>query len=158
MSRNSIVRITLLPLVALAVMAMGCCKKEPGYFRDRSKGFSIVFPDDWEIRTKGLLGATVVQALSPLEEKGDPFRENINVSVEDLSKDVGLSYYREITFENMARALDEFRELERNHACADGVEPYHSGALERQRRQLEHGGQCECDRRDQRARSLYCVF
>ncbi|MDI9424173.1 MAG: hypothetical protein QM472_04980 [Spirochaetota bacterium] len=120
MSRNSIVRITLLSLVALAVMAMGCCKKEPGYFRDRSKGFSIVFPDDWEIRTKGLLGATVVQALSPLEEKGDPFRENINVSVEDLSKDVGLSYYREITFENMARALDEFRELERNDFKLDG--------------------------------------
>jgi hypothetical protein len=55
--------------------------------------------------------------------------------VEELSKDVGLSYYREITFENIARALGEFREIERNDFTLDGrkavmtVFTHRSGAL-----------------------------
>lgn len=135
MSTSSIARSALVSFIALAVLAAACGKKEPGYFRDRSKGFSVVFPNDWEIKTEGLLGATVVQALSPLEEKGDLFRENVNVSVEELSKDMGLSYYREITFENIARALGEFREIERNDFTLDGrkavmtVFTHRSGAL-----------------------------
>ena len=135
MSTSSIARSALVSFIALAVLAAACGKKEPGYFRDRSKGFSVVFPNDWEVKTEGLLGATVVQALSPLEEKGVLFRENVNISVEELSKDVGLSYYREITFENIARALGEFREVERNDFTLDGrkavmtVFTHRSGAL-----------------------------
>ena len=122
MSRTSIVRAVVLVLAVSAVLAPACGKKEPGYFRDRARGFSMVFPEDWEIKTEGLLGATVVQALSPLEEKGDPFRENVNISVEDLPKDVGLQYYREMTFDNIAKALSEFRETERTEFRLDGRE------------------------------------
>ncbi len=120
MFRTSIVRQVVLSIAMLAVLAAACGKKEPGYFRDRASGFSVVFPNDWEIKTYGLIGATVVQGLSPLEEKGDVFRENVNISVEKLSKDVGLPYYREITFDNIAKALSEFREIERNDFTLDG--------------------------------------
>ncbi len=113
-------RLAVLSIAVLAVLAAACGKKEPGYFRDRAKGFSVVFPHDWEIKTDGLIGGTVVQALSPLEERGDLFRENVNISVENLSKDVGLRYYREMTFENIAKALGEFREIERNEFTLDG--------------------------------------
>ncbi|HSV96045.1 MAG TPA: hypothetical protein VLM75_03820 [Spirochaetota bacterium] len=120
MFRNSITGAVVFSIFMLAVFTATCGKKEPGYFRDRAKGFSVVFPDDWEIKTEGLLGATVVQALGPLEEKGDLFRENVNISVENLSKDVGLQYYREMTFDNIAKALSEFRETERTEFTLDG--------------------------------------
>ncbi|MCU0846092.1 MAG: hypothetical protein MUC76_14350, partial [Spirochaetes bacterium] len=62
MSRTSIMRLAVLSIAVLAVLAAACGKKEPGYFRDRAKGFSVVFPHDWEIKTDGLIGGTVVQA------------------------------------------------------------------------------------------------
>ncbi len=94
----------VLVLSVSAVLAPCVREKGTGYFRDRARGFSVVFPEDWEIKTEGFSGHGGT-GLEPLEEKGDPFRENVNISVEDLPKDVGLQYYREMTFDNIAKAL-----------------------------------------------------
>ncbi len=54
-------------------------------YEDKVNGYQIDFPKDWEEK-EGSSGTNVI-ALSPLQNDQDMFRENVNVTIRDLSGD-----------------------------------------------------------------------
>jgi len=75
-----------------AALGTGCvCKKDPDRYYDPGKRFSVRFPKDWEI-SEGVKG-TVVMAEIPSEDGMRAIRENVNIIVEDLGKDMRVSEY-----------------------------------------------------------------
>jgi len=81
-----------------------------GLFSNDKFGYSILFPQGWEIREQG---PTIVMALSPREGAADPFRENINVCAENLNRTVTIEEYMSASLVSMRRMLKGFQELSR---------------------------------------------
>ncbi len=73
---------------------------------DTFKGtnYNIQYPSTWSLDTSKLMGTSFF-LFSPLENKEDKFKENVNLLVQDLgSEDIGIRDYKEIT-ENQFKQL-----------------------------------------------------
>ncbi len=57
---------------------------QPGWQTLKAKDYSIKYPADWTADKTGQMGASFF-LFSPLDSESDPFRENINLIVQDLS-------------------------------------------------------------------------
>lgn len=75
------------------------------------EGFSIKFPDSWEVREKAY--GTIVMALSPQESSADNFRENVNIVTENLPGSYTLAQYVSASESSMSRSLNSFKVLSR---------------------------------------------
>jgi len=84
--------------------------EEPNRYTNKDKGFSITFPADWE-RKEGQMG-TIVLALSPQEGPADQFRENVNVTIEDLPKTLSSDEYVEACLGTLRKVLTDLQEHE----------------------------------------------
>ena len=91
MNRRKSLYAVLLAATFLAVAGASCKKSEPGRYVNREKGFSIVVPAEWDIEEKKM--NTDMIAVSPGESAEDTFRENFNVLVESLPKEMTLDEY-----------------------------------------------------------------
>ena len=89
----------------------GCSQKEPGRYYIKDEGFSIKFPDKWEIK-EGFMG-TAVLALSQQEGPADIFQENVNVVVEQLAGKSSIEEYLQINLTNMRKLLTDFEEYKK---------------------------------------------
>ena len=79
-----------------------CKKKEPGRYYSTEKGFSVKFPENWEI-VEGHMGSTVL-AKVPQDGSVLDFRNNVNVIAENLSRDTSLDQYIELQVSSMRQA------------------------------------------------------
>jgi hypothetical protein len=78
--------------------------------RYRNEGFSIAFPDGWEIR-EGSAGL-VVMAVSKPSSSDDPYLENCALAVTGLADEVPLAGYKEAAMEQLQRSSQGFLLLE----------------------------------------------
>lgn len=90
-----------------------------GKYVNKEKGFSITFPKNWETK-EGIAGA-VVASLSPRESDSDNFRENVNIVIEDLPKDLTSEEYYQAGIVNL-RKVPEFKEEQKGKMSIDGKE------------------------------------
>lgn len=94
--------LTILTLLAL----LGCgpsakqkseIKAIAGWKVVTGANYSMQYPSAWELNQSGQMGTSLI-LLSPLENKDDQFRENINLIVQDLSgKNIDLDKFSEIS-------------------------------------------------------------
>ncbi len=94
--------------IALVFLLNGCSSKDPDRYYSAKDDFSIKLPDKWETK-EGYMG-TSVMSLSSLEGAGDQFRENVNVVVEKLPKEMTLDEYMSGNLSNLPRFITDFRE------------------------------------------------
>lgn len=64
---------------------------EDGYYYDAEFGFSIEFPEEWEQQEGS--GDMVMQVLSPLENNGDQYRENVSITAVYMTDEVTLEEF-----------------------------------------------------------------
>ena len=112
MVRKRFVAFAVLGLAFLSASLAGCSsgEPEPGRYYKKQEGFSIRFPAEWE-QKENVMG-TVVIALSPTEGADDPFRENVNVTVETLPSPMDLDEYFNLSMTNLKKLLTETRQPE----------------------------------------------
>lgn len=94
------------------VLLSSCARKEKGRFYSDEYNFSIVFPKNWEIQQQEM-GAVVI-ALSPEEGSKDDFRENIAITVEDVTDDATIEKYFELSQKNLKSYSKDYRLLYKN--------------------------------------------
>ena len=75
-----------------------------GKYTNKEKGFSVTFPKSWE--TKEGVAGSVVASLSARESEGDNFRENVNVVIEDLPKEMTSEEYYQAGSQNPERSRE----------------------------------------------------
>lgn len=101
-------------IIIFSVMILpGCSRKEKGRFYSDEYNFSIVFPKHWQIQQQEM-GAVVV-ALSPEEGMSDDFRENVAITVEEVSGDSTLDKYFELSQKNLKSYSKDYRLLYKNN-------------------------------------------
>ena len=94
-------------------------------YKDENQGFSIQYPASWEASTK--VEGTAVIFLSPSEGALDIFRENVNVVIQDLSKNpVDIKEYSETALKQLESAFDTgFQIVESGEARLAKTPAYH---------------------------------
>ena len=71
-----------------------------------SNDFEIAYPKDWSMK-EGVMGTTVM-FLSQLENQNDKFRENVNIVVQDLSKQpMSLDEYTNLSLMQLKRIITD---------------------------------------------------
>jgi hypothetical protein len=76
-------------------------------YTDPQAGFSVNFPTTWNTLPNYM--GTHVLSLSPLENKDDPYRENISIVVENLPKHILAQNYYLMYSDIMSRTLKQFK-------------------------------------------------
>ena len=84
----------------------------------KGTNYSIKFPSNWE-RKDGFMGCDLM-ALSPAEGANDNFRENANITLENLPSRISLEKYAELSRENMKKLLSDFEIIEETEANLNG--------------------------------------
>lgn len=97
-------------MMVLILLLSGCSGKEPGRYYNSRDNFSIKFPEEWE-NTEGFMGTAVISR-SLLENNADQFRENVNVVVEQLPREMSLDEYGAAGIQNLPRVITDFQEIE----------------------------------------------
>jgi len=92
------------------VLLLGCGGSGTEGYRNEKYGFSIRFPEGWEVK-EGFMG-TAVLCRSPKESSTDEFSENINIVVEQLSGVKSLNEYYQKSLAGAKTLMDEFRLIE----------------------------------------------
>ncbi len=78
----------------LLIVVQSCSKTdEPGWFKTKSAGFAIKYPEDWGIYTDPTNWVPVVEGESPLEDESDGFSEYVAVDVEELPSKIDAKEY-----------------------------------------------------------------
>jgi len=107
-------RILLITIILLnLVLLISCSRKEKGRYYSDEYGFSIVFPKYWEIQQKEM--GTAVIALSPEEGSKDDFRENVSITVEEVSGDITLDKYFVVSQQNLKSYSKDYKLLYKNN-------------------------------------------
>jgi len=107
-------RLLLIVIITLnLVLLMSCSRKEKGRYYSDEYSFSIVFPKYWEIQQKEM--GTAVIALSPEEGSQDDFRENVSITVEEVSGDITLDKYFVVSQQNLKSYSKDYKLLYKNN-------------------------------------------
>lgn len=86
--------------------------------------YSIQYPEGWEFKTTGGMGIEFI-VLSTAENKTDSFRENINLTVEELPQiDATLANYAAVTEEHIKTFIKNVRIVD-SETVGDGADEYH---------------------------------
>lgn len=87
-------------------------------FTSPTKGFSITFPSDWEMR-KAFMG-TEVAAIRPNVTPQERFGENVNVAVDDFKNPMTLDAYYQASMQGMGQYLHNFKVLAKGNTAING--------------------------------------
>jgi hypothetical protein len=86
--------------------------------------YSIKYPQDWELNSRGVLGASFF-LMSPFEDEQDRFKENVNLIVQDLNGvEIDLDKYIQISEEQVRTAIANSSLLE-SKRVGNGNEGFH---------------------------------
>ncbi len=101
--------------VALAVCLAGCSQVAWSYFYSPDHGFRIKYPRSWEKRER--IMESIVTFAAPAESPEDPFRENVSLTVQDISgRDLTLQQYSRSMIEHMRAILPVMNMIESSSA------------------------------------------
>ena len=93
----------IVPVVLASIFLIFSCskKREPGRYYSNESGFSIIFPEEWEITEGDGETAPIVEAVSPWEDDSDRFSEYVSVDIDDLPVKMSLEeYFAEVQLAN----------------------------------------------------------
>ena len=94
----------------------------PSSITHRADNFSIAYPLLWELNTEGGYG-TKFFLFSPLTSSADQFRENINLIIEDVSKqNMTLADYTIASKQQIKNGMPDAEFLESNTLQAQGID------------------------------------
>jgi len=115
---------SLLILLCVALAGFGC-SGEPEtppvvgeLVTQQGTGYQISVPANWDVQ-RSYMGTDII-ALSPLESSDDPFRENINVAIEEIPTGMSLLDYYKRNLEVMEDLLVEFSTSDEKNATVGG--------------------------------------
>ncbi len=87
-------RLIILAVLGCICLIFSCSKKrEAGRYYSDESGFSIIFPEEWEITEGDGETTPIVEAVSPWEGDSDRFSEYVSVDIDDLSVKMDLEDY-----------------------------------------------------------------
>jgi len=79
-------------------------KNTEGWQKLNIDQYEIKLPNDWDVDTSGQAGTSFI-LLSPVQDKNDQFRENVNLLIQDLAgHNITLNQYVDLT-ENQVETL-----------------------------------------------------
>ncbi|MGQ9844034.1 MAG: PsbP-related protein [Spirochaetota bacterium] len=107
-----IVQVVVLVIVIFGIAS--CNKEEKGRYYNKEYKFSIVLPSNWELQQKEM--GSVVVALSPEISLQDSFRENVNITVEEVASNVTAQSYFQNTIKNMKGYSKDFKILDKEES------------------------------------------
>ncbi len=95
-------RLVIIAALACFLLIFSCSKKrEPGRYYSDESGFSIIFPEEWEIKEGDGESTPIVEAVSPWEADSDRFSEYVSVDIEDFPVKMTLEeYFAEVRLAN----------------------------------------------------------
>ena len=100
-------------ILFLLIVVHSCSKTDgPGWFRTKSAGFAIKYPEDWGIYTDPMNWVPVVEGESPLEDENDGFSEYVAVDVEELSAKISVEDYFNQHCNGLVEENTNFEQLE----------------------------------------------
>jgi hypothetical protein len=91
MNTKPFVSAALLALACMVALGTACKKSDRDRYVSRDKGFSVKVPSGWDIEERKM--NTDLIAVSPEESLEDTFRENFNVLVEILPREMTMDEY-----------------------------------------------------------------
>lgn len=99
-------------------------RAENGWKNRDTLEYSIQYPEGWEFKSTGEMGIEFI-ILSTAENKTDSFRENVNLTIEELSlTDASLENYAAVTGEHIKMLIKDVKFLSSETISDDGDE-YH---------------------------------
>jgi hypothetical protein len=109
-------------LAALLLLGVAGCHQQartPGEYRNPAKGFSIVFPPDWQVK-ENEMGLDVI-ALAPGDGPSDQFHENVTVSSAAMPSPLEAQQILAGNLEAMRKVITEFKPEDRGTVEINGV-------------------------------------
>lgn len=111
-------------VLAVAFLAEAGCREKaktgaPGQYRNPAKGFSIVFPRDWQVK-ENEMGLDVI-ALAPGDGPSDKFQENVTVSSAAMAKPLDAEEILKGNLDAMMKVITEFKPEDRGTVEINGV-------------------------------------
>jgi len=119
MKRNTRPYLTLISLACFALLCAGCGKSDRDRYMNRDKGFSVKVPSGWDIEEKKM--NTDLIAVSPEESLEDTFRENFNVLVESLPREMTIDEYYQKGMPLFKEFAKEFKQHGNGEEVIDGA-------------------------------------
>jgi len=88
-------------------------------------GFQIQYPSEWELSLAKQMGSSFI-LFSPLENKDDLFRENVNLIIQDIKgMSIGLEKYAQISESQIKSMMTNAQILESKVIEKNGRRVYH---------------------------------
>lgn len=88
-------------------------------------GFQIQYPSEWELSLAKQMGSSFI-LFSPLENKDDLFRENVNLIIQDIKgMNIGLEKYAQISESQIKLMMTNAQILESKVIEKNGRRVYH---------------------------------
>lgn len=110
-------------IVLLILFHLTSKAQNPGWTPYYHQDYTIVYPSDWELDTSGQRNTTLF-LFSPLADKKDTFRENINLIIQDLSQNpYTLDQYIKLTEDQISSMGGMY--LYKNERKKAGNRPFH---------------------------------
>ena len=114
-------------ILFLAVLALGLTSAPTSVlaqedFTEHVYGdvFRLSTPADWDVR-RDVKESVRLIALAPLDGPDDPFRENLNVTIQDVPEATSLEAYYDDVFAEIATSIPSFQEVETRNTRIGGV-------------------------------------
>lgn len=122
-SKNSNMIKRILVALILCVVTIGQVNAQKSKWKKfETKKYSVKYPSDWDFKSGSGDGFMV---FSPLENKNDGFKENVNFLIQDLSAyDIDMNQYIQITLDEVKTMLKK-SELIENKRIKKGKNEYH---------------------------------
>jgi serine/threonine-protein kinase len=103
----TIISLFTLSISAILTIGYSLYNSSEGWktYQDKVEKFTLKYPQNWEVQKESIVGE-VAKFISPLEGDRDRFREEINISVENLkSSSISLEEYTENTLKQISMVL-----------------------------------------------------
>ncbi|MGI9175661.1 MAG: DcrB-related protein [Rhodothermales bacterium] len=114
-------RILSLVVLALILMAVPTSASAQEGFTEHAyrDDFRLAAPSDWTVRED--VRSVHLIALSPQDGPDDPFRENLNVTTQDVPEGATLDAFYDDAFAEIAKSTIGFSEIETRNVRIGGV-------------------------------------
>jgi hypothetical protein len=105
--RGTYLPVLVFLIVGYLILFNGCTSpKDPGRYYNKDLGFSIRFPEGWEIEIYDQ--GNTITAICPVESGDDMFDETVSVTEIDFSEKVSLEDFHEQNIDIMGKTVDDF--------------------------------------------------
>jgi len=108
--------------IFLLLVTVSACGQTKNWNNLNGANYTINYPSEWELNKSGLMGTKFI-IFSPLSSKGDNFKENINLIIQDLTAhNIDLNQYVKISEKQIKTIITEGKIISSTRLNKDGKE------------------------------------